>query len=246
MDEASRIVLWGGGIWEWLDPVTVISAVHELALARSGLRLVFMGVRRPNSRGAERAATERAMAVAEELGVLGSVVIFNENWVPYKERGAWLREADIGVSAHFDTVETRFAFRTRLLDYLWADLPIVTSSGDVIGELVERERLGASVPPKNVEKWVVALAVLLDDDEARRHASARMRAVKQSFEWSRIVEPLARLVSEPGRQLKLPSTARLAGTQEVYLRGRTLLTARGAGAFKVVVSNRLRRPARLR
>ena len=58
---------------------------------------------------------------------LDHTVFFNDGWVPYAERGAWLAEADIGVSAHFDDIETRFAFRTRLLDYLWAGLPIVTT-----------------------------------------------------------------------------------------------------------------------
>jgi hypothetical protein len=38
-----------------------------------------------------------------------------------------LREADIGVSLHREDVETRYSFRTRVLDYLWAGLPIITT-----------------------------------------------------------------------------------------------------------------------
>ena len=51
-----------------------------------------------------------------------SKVHFNYDWVPYAERARFLLDADLGVSAHFDTVETRFAFRTRLLDYFWVHL----------------------------------------------------------------------------------------------------------------------------
>ena len=32
-------------------------------------------------------------------------------------------EATLGVTMHFDSAETRFAFRTRALDYLWAACP---------------------------------------------------------------------------------------------------------------------------
>ena len=52
------------------------------------------------------------------------------------------READLGVSAHRDHLEARYAHRTRLLDYLWAGLPVVATRGDALAELVDRERLG--------------------------------------------------------------------------------------------------------
>ncbi|MBA2476756.1 MAG: hypothetical protein H0V40_12485, partial [Actinobacteria bacterium] len=53
------------------------------------------------------------------------------NWLPEIRRRA-IRPA-VAVSAHFDDVETRFAFRTRLLDCLWAGLPVVTTRGDALG-----------------------------------------------------------------------------------------------------------------
>jgi hypothetical protein len=37
------------------------------------------------------------------------------------------------VSTHYEHVETTFAFRTRILDYLWAGLPVVATGGDAFG-----------------------------------------------------------------------------------------------------------------
>src|SRR6185503_10968946 len=62
------------------------------------------------------------------------------------ERGAWLLDADCAVSAHLDHLESRYAFRTRLLDCFWAGLPIVCTRGDELADRVERERLGEAVP----------------------------------------------------------------------------------------------------
>src|SRR5262249_43423483 len=123
--ETDKVALWNGGIWNWLDPLTVIRAVH--ALGREDVKLVFLGTQSPNPAVPRMAMQERAVALARELGLLGTSVFFNEGWIPYEVRGAYLLEADVGVSAHFDELETRFAFRTRLLDCMWAGLPIVTT-----------------------------------------------------------------------------------------------------------------------
>src|SRR5581483_9867505 len=41
-----RVAVWAGGIWNWLDPVTVIRAVHRLG--RADVRLFFLGTESPN------------------------------------------------------------------------------------------------------------------------------------------------------------------------------------------------------
>src|SRR4051812_36936734 len=156
-----RILVWPGGIWNWFDPVTVIDAVAELAARRSDVRLFFLGLRHPNPTAPEMEAARRAVERAEALGLRGRAVFFNEDWVPYEERGAYLLEADLGVSAHFDDVESRFAFRTRLLDCFWAGLPVVTTSGDSMADLVERRSVGRTVPPRDVQAWADTLESLL-------------------------------------------------------------------------------------
>ena len=94
-------------------------------------------------------------------------MFFNEQWVAYDDRQNYLLEADIGVSTHFDHVETEFSFRTRILDYLWAGLPIVTTDGDSFADLIARTPLGLTVPPEDVDALEAALYRLLDDDELR-------------------------------------------------------------------------------
>jgi hypothetical protein len=102
------------------------------------------------------------------------------------------------VSAHFDDLESRFAFRTRLLDCFWASLPVVTTSGDVLGDLVERRGLGRAVAPGDVAGWVAALESLLDDADAYEQARAATASMRADYAWPRVVEPLKRLVREPG------------------------------------------------
>src|SRR5262249_28644569 len=77
-------------------------------------------------------------------------------WVPYEERVNWLLDADCAVSAHLDHVETRFAFRTRLLDCFWAGLPVVCTEGDDLAERVARDDLGGTVAAGDVDGMAAA------------------------------------------------------------------------------------------
>jgi glycosyltransferase involved in cell wall biosynthesis len=193
-----RVLLWPGGIWNWFDPLTVIDAVAELAGRRDDVRLFFLGLRHPNPHVPVMRMARLAIERAEKLGLRDRVVFFHEGWIPYEQRGAYLLEADVGVSAHFEDLESRFAFRTRLLDCFWAGLPVVTTTGDVLGDLVERRGLGRALPPRDVRAWVDALETLLDDTGAREQARAAIAEVREEFVWSRVVEPLRGLVREPG------------------------------------------------
>jgi glycosyltransferase involved in cell wall biosynthesis len=211
-----QVVLWGGGIWRWLDPITPIRAVERLAADGRRVHLVFLGVERP---GADRrlvpTVAQAAIDEARRRGLEGTSVHFNYGWVPYDERGRYLREADLGISAHHDHLETRFSFRTRVLDYLWAGLPMVLTRGDSMAELADRRGLGATVEPGDVEGFARACAELLDNAERRAQAAARVRETAASFHWDRAAAPLVRYCVEH-RDRPVPRRHRAAVAMATY------------------------------
>ena len=194
-----KVVLWGGGVYNWFDPLTLVKAIDIVRRDVPNVRLVFLGMKHPNPGVPEMEMAERARNLAAELDLAGSHVFFNERWVAYDERQDYLMDADVGVSCHFDHVETEFSFRTRILDYLWAGLPIVCTNGDAFGDLVEKESLGAAVPPEDVAALAAALTGLLTDPEAAAAAAERSRTVAQEFTWSKSLDPLAKFVRSPRR-----------------------------------------------
>jgi hypothetical protein len=127
-------------------------------------------------------------------------VFFNDDWIPYAERGRFLRDADIGVSCHLPHIETRYAFRTRLLDCFWAGLPMLVTEGDVLADVVRREDLGVVVPPEDVGALAQGVLTLLErvaTDEAGY--AARFAAVRPAMRWDVAVGPLARFLANPAR-----------------------------------------------
>lgn len=198
-----KVILWGGGIYNWFDPITLIRAVGALSKRHPEVRLYFLGVQHPNPNVPQMRMAVEARALSEELGLLNRVVFFNEGWVPYSERADHLLDADVGVSTHLEHLETAYSFRTRILDYLWCSLPIVTTEGDTFAELVERNRLGKVVPYEDVDALELALeAVLFDTDES---AATRVRIAKfaNSMRWANVLQPLIAHVLHGGRAADL-------------------------------------------
>ena len=199
--EGDTLLLWGGGIYNWFDPLTLLRAVDVVRRTRDDVRLVFLGGKHPNpALPAMRMATQ-THDLARELGLTGSHVFFNEGWVPYDERASFLLEADIGVSTHLDHVETAFSFRTRILDCLWAGLPVVATKGDVFEEVIDT--IGATVPPEDVDALATALLRLIEDVDHRTACAAASKALAQEYRWDVAVQPLLSFVDRATRAADL-------------------------------------------
>jgi glycosyltransferase involved in cell wall biosynthesis len=193
------VLIWAGGVYDWFDPLTLVRAVGQLREKRPSVRLFFMGMRHPNPDVPPMQMAISTRALAEELGLTGKHVFFNDGWVEYAQRQNFLMEATLGVTMHFDSAETRFAFRTRALDYLWVGLPVVTTEGDWFAELVDREGLGLSVPPEDPDALADALYRLLSDPAMMETCRERAMAVRPSLRWSVVLEPLAAFCRQPQR-----------------------------------------------
>ncbi|MBC8492178.1 MAG: glycosyltransferase, partial [Chloroflexi bacterium] len=191
-----RVILWGGGIWDWFDPCTLIKAMANIAAQRHDVKLFFMGIKHPNPLIPRMQATSQAIQLSQDLGLYDKFVFFNE-WVPYEERQNYLLEADVGTSLHLDHLETRFSFRTRLLDYIWAGLPIVTTRGDSMSELVEQHNLGKVVGYRDVKQVADTLMELLDTPNLREVYRPGFEEVRGQCTWERAVEPLAGFCANP-------------------------------------------------
>ena len=238
--EDDKVLLWGGGIWNWFDPLTPIHAVHALTRKRQDVKLFFLGVTHPNPGVQQAAMAARAVELAKELELYDRFVFFNFGWVPYEDRANYLLEADVGISSHLNTVEARFSFRTRLLDYFWGGLPTIATRGDVLAELVERENLGRAVGVGSVDDWTRAIEELLDEPAEHARVRRNIERARQAFTWPRVVEPLARLVALPGGRAEAPYALPTTTIRYSAAALRALLHNRGV----VGAARELRRVAR--
>jgi len=195
----SRIILWAGGIYDWLDPHTLVRAVAQLSERHDDVRLFFLGTTHPNPHVPEMRSNGPVQALSAELGLTGKFVFFNDGWVEFDQRQDYLLDANVGVSTHFDHIETTFSFRTRILDYLWAGLPVVVTEGDSFAALVRERGIGVVVPANDVDALAAALERCLYDEEFVASCRAAARAVADEYTWDEVLAPLVGFVRAPRR-----------------------------------------------
>ena len=193
----ARVAIWAGGVYNWFDPLSLLQAWPGVVERIPEARLVFLGLRHPNPTNPEMEMGRRALQLAERLGLRDRTVYFNTSWVPYDRRQDYLLEADLGVSTHFEHLETRLSFRTRMLDYIWAGLPIVATEGDSFAEWIERTGTGRVVRYEDRDGIVDAVTALLGDQPQHDLAAERIRAERPSFTWERALRPLVEYCADP-------------------------------------------------
>lgn len=193
------VLLWSGGIWNWFDPISVIEAVASLTKEMPRLKLYFMGVEHPNPLNPRMAMATEAVETARRLGVLNRSVFFGDQWVPYENRVNFLCDADVAVSVHKEHAETRMAFRTRFLDYLWAGLPIIATAGDVLSEAAVSAGAGIAVGDGDVEGLKRAIKELATDEHRRGAMAERVRLLAAHYSWEEVAQPLVAYCQRPWR-----------------------------------------------
>jgi GT2 family glycosyltransferase len=189
----SRIVLWGGGIWDWLDPLSLIESWPAVLSQHPEARLVFLGTRHPNPEIPRHRMADRAEALAAEIGEKDQSIFFIE-WLPYETREYLLGESDVGVVLHPEHAETRYAMRTRVMDYIWARLPLLVTEGDVTSEWVKQHGIGLVTKPNDSGSVAEQLCGLLD--QPKEKWSPAFTPLIEGFSWEQVVEPLRRYCLE--------------------------------------------------
>ena len=192
---SDKLVVWGGGLWPWLDPQTAVRALARIATQRADVKLIFPGTRHPNpSMAAMPSAVAATQQLADDLGLTNRSVFFGD-WVAYADWPNVLLESNIALTLHFDTLETRLAFRSRVLEYIWAELPIVATGGDATSDLIAAYGLGQIVAAEDDTAVADAILALLDRPPAATHYTQ----ARADLTWERAAVPLLAFCQQPMR-----------------------------------------------
>ncbi len=196
ISKKDKIIYWGGGIWNWFDPISVIKAVEQLSKERDDIKLFFLGTKHPNPKIKTMKMASEALEYSKKHDLLNKSVFFNFDWTPYDERVNYLGMSAIGISTHFDNTETRFSFRTRILDYLWAELPMILTRGDSMADLCEKNDLGVVVDFESPAEIKKAIETIANNKSVAKKMSENIRGVKPEYRWQKVADTIGKIISE--------------------------------------------------
>lgn len=149
-------LLWFGGVYPWFNVKILFDAVSTLNLA-TPCALIVVGVRNPfNSHPLFVSLAAEIEAMAQSADYAGLVYLVD--WVQYHDRANWYLDSDLTVMISQEGVENNYAWRTRLVDYIWADSPVATSGQDLLSQKMIELGTAARLDIGSSEEMALSLA----------------------------------------------------------------------------------------
>ncbi len=201
---AQDIVVFFGGVYDWYDPMILLKALKQVVDEGWPLRIIFC--LNPNPETTPQKKLMEVRRWADALEWTGRYVFFLP-WFPYEDRFHYYRDVDIAVSLHRPSLETDLSFRTRLLDFLNAGLPVVVTEGGEGSQKVREAGCGVLVRPNHREDLREAfLFYLKNPDQRRLHGERGRQWVQSHLNWQRALEPLMRFCANPRKRPSFEAT----------------------------------------
>jgi glycosyltransferase involved in cell wall biosynthesis len=183
-----------GGVYDWYDPILAIEAVALVRQSIPGTTLMF--TRHPNPDITPQGELARAITHASTRGY--DFVHF-EPWAPYADRAAFYERHALALLTFPQSVETDLSMRTRVYDYLWSGLPIVTSSAPGTDEILSRYDAGSVVRSNAVEDFARELVAILGTRERYEALARGTQRFVHEHQWEQSLLPLRRFCGRPQR-----------------------------------------------
>ncbi len=196
IESGDFLIVWGGSLANWFDSLTPIRAMARLKKRLPNAKLVFTGKKHPVWNKLPP-AYEEIIRLAKQKGIYNKNVFIYSDWVPYDQHEYYLTEADAGISTFYNHIENHFCFRIRGIDYLWANLPILTNPGNFQSELVKEKDLGCVFPFGDDKALADAIEWMATNPKAMKKMRKNISMEKKNFYWDRVLDPLIQFCKNP-------------------------------------------------
>jgi glycosyltransferase involved in cell wall biosynthesis len=204
-----RIILAGTTL-PWYDYPTLFKALEQVSSNNLDCEMTIMGGN-PRNRILEKSVETRAHGVGRNVHFTGIV--------PFRKRANFYREADIGLNIAKPTLEDRLSIRTRIFDYMWGGLPVLTCGSDEYSELVTREGAGFSYQAGNVDDLVSRLLLIRNKSEWADNVEKGINRVRQTIEEeSARTDELDKFLKDPYLDPSRKGTARVMSSAAITVR----------------------------
>ena len=184
-----------GGIYDWYDPILAAEAVAIARKSIPGITLTF--TRHPNPDITPQGKAAEAIAHVRTRGY-GDFIRF-EPWVAYDQRGPFFERFALALLTFRQSVETDLSMRTRIYDYLWGGLPVITSSAPGTDEILQRYGAGSVIPIDTAEAFANEIVALLRDRSRLGRMAGGAEVFVREHQWPRVLAPLREFCLHPRR-----------------------------------------------
>ncbi len=185
------VVLWSGGFNTWGDVDTLFNGI-SLAMSRSEkIHFVATGGSIPVH---HEIGYEKFQQYVKESKYKDRFHLFG--WIPQEEVPNFYFEANVGINVDLPIYEAYLGCRNRILNWMKAGLPAITTYTTELSEIIEQRRLGFVVPHSDPQKIADTICYLEANPDKLRQAGDRAReyilnertydiTTREAIEWAK-------------------------------------------------------------
>ncbi|MBN1356380.1 glycosyltransferase [bacterium] len=187
------VVLWSGGYNTWTDVTTLFNALEMACKVNPRIKFISTGGQIDSH---DELTYRHFVNLIQESKYRDRFIL--KGWIPFNEVPIYWREADLGINIDLFTYEAILGSRNRILDWMQAGLPILTSELCELSYIIKNERLGFTFPPENTE-FLADLLIRLsaEPDLLARTAERAREYVYRIYTPQETTRPLRNWVQSP-------------------------------------------------
>lgn len=183
-------ILWFGGIYPWFNLEDLVDAVVTINKELPA-KLVIVGAKNPFNGHPDFIKKYDDLVKYIKDNKLEEIVLI-QDWVSFETRADWYLDSDVVVVINKPGQENELAWRTRLVDFAWANLPIISNGGDPVSRLLQENNAVAmfsGLDPKTMSKDIIDL---LADGKKLNKIKNNLSIARESLLWKTVTKKLSK------------------------------------------------------
>jgi glycosyltransferase involved in cell wall biosynthesis len=186
----SLSILWWGGFYPWFKPDDLKLLAQEVLKSADNISFQIVGAENPFIENKQFINT----AQIHLKNLKGSPNISFAPWVPFGEREQIFSKANVVMILSQSGYETGLSWRTRLIDAVDFETPVITNGGDPFSEFLISEGAALRIPNDPIE-----IATFLTNELTPNKLelmALKMKFVKAKISFEECVRPLLPILND--------------------------------------------------
>ncbi len=188
------VVMWFGGLYPWFRVEEMLEAILSLS-KHDDFKFVIVGGKNPFNPNPDFSKQyDKALDFATEHDLLNKTLFFVD-WVDFSKRINWFKHASIVVSLNQPGEENRFSWRTRVMDFVWGELAILTNGGDPLSEDLLRGNAALRLSTLSAAEIEKVLYHAYEDPRVIKAVQKKIIELKPRYYWQHVTEPITAVIA---------------------------------------------------
>lgn len=190
----ATVALWCGGYNPWTDVDVLFDGLQEAMRQDDGLHYVSLGA---NSYEGPDNVYHRLRRKIETSAFRDRFYLLG--WRPWSELADYYAECDVGLNIDGQHYETIFGTRTRIAEMLAAGLPVITSRGCELGDMLASRGAGFLFESGDADGLAGRLLAIRRPHQRREAARRAVQFATEELSFAQTTKPLRDWVKNPRR-----------------------------------------------